>query len=356
MCHWLADGLTARGHDVVVIGAGQRRGAGRFVATGPPPDPRRLGEPLPEILHLAAAARTLEDLEVDLVHDHTLAGPLLAFGRSVPTVVTAHGPVTGEIGEYYRRLGDRIRLVAISEAQRRAAPRLPWAATVNNGIPVDDYPFRADKEGFALFLGRMNPEKGVALAVDAARSARTPLVVAAKCNEPAEQRYFTDEIAPRLGEGVEWIGEADAALKKDLLARARCLVLPLQWEEPFGIVMVEALACGTPVVAMARGAATEIVMDGATGFLCRTPEELPGAILGAELIDPYACRRAARRFDVASMVMGYESLYAAAVGTAPLSRDGGAGSHGEGPWTGANMPFAGPPRPGAVRGSAGCNL
>ena len=145
-----------------------------------------------------------------------------------------------------------------------------------------------------------------------------PLVVAAKCNEPAERAYFAENVAPRLGPGVEWIGEADTARKKDLLARARCLVLPLQWEEPFGIVMVEALACGTPVVALARGAAPEIVVDGQSGFLCRRDDELPAALDATAGIEPHACRARAWAFDVARMVAGYESVYAHAAGTRPL--------------------------------------
>lgn len=142
-----------------------------------------------------------------------------------------------------------------------------------------------------------------------------PLVVAAKCNEPAERAYFAEHVAPRLGPGVEWIGEADTARKKDLLARARCLVLPLQWEEPFRIVMVEALACARPVVALALGAAPEIVVDGESGFLCRTPEELPAALEASAGIEPQARRARARAFDVARMVAGYESVYAHAAGT-----------------------------------------
>jgi glycosyltransferase involved in cell wall biosynthesis len=316
MCHWLAEGLAARGHEVFVIGTGVGNRPG-FLSTGDRPAPCRLGEPLPEVLHAAGAAEILADLEPDVVHDHTLAGPLLALGRATPTVVTAHGPVEGEIGRYYQRLGNAVCLVAISAAQRRSGPDLPWAATVPNGIPVEDYPFCRTKEDYVAFLGRMSPDKGAHLAIDAARAAGIDIVVAAKCNEAAEHAYFEAEIRPRLGAGVTWVGEADADAKRALLARARALVLPLCWEEPFGIVMVEALACGTPVIALARGAASEIVAPGA-GYLCSGVGELPGAIEAAASLDPATCRAAAWRFDAARMVEAYESLYMDLAGRPPV--------------------------------------
>jgi glycosyltransferase involved in cell wall biosynthesis len=147
------------------------------------------------------------------------------------------------------------------------------------------------------------------------RRVRVPLVLAGKCSEPEERRYFEEEIAPRLGDGVEWTGEADTERKKDLLCRARCFVFPIQWEEPFGIVMVEAMACGTPVVALRAGSVPKVVEDGVTGFICDSPEELPAAIERVGEIDARACReRALEHFGVEAMVSGYESAYLSALG------------------------------------------
>ena len=311
MCADLVDGLVDRGHEVTLIGAGPAgTQAGRFLTTYAEPPSGRLGEPLPEVVHTAAVARILAGLDVDLVHDHTLAGPLSARGRGVPTVVTMHGPVAGEPGEYYRQLGDTVALVAISAAQRRAAPDLAWRGTVHNAIDVTTFPYRADKGEMVLFLGRLHPDKGVHLAIDAARAAGLPIVVAGKCSEPVELEYFGTFIEPRLGPDVTIFGTADAAAKRELLARAAALVFPIQWDEPFGMVMIEAMACGTPVVALRRGAVPEVVVDGVTGVLCDDPAELPAAITAARKLSATECRAHVEDcFDAATMVGGYESVY-----------------------------------------------
>jgi glycosyltransferase involved in cell wall biosynthesis len=310
MVYWLVQGLAARGHDLTVISAGQDQTDARSRRTYTDPPSARIGQALPEVVHAAAAERHLEELDVDLIHDHSLVGPLLSIGRPVPTVVTAHGPVEGDLGAYYRLLGPGAALVAISQAQRELAPDLGWVATVHNAVPVDDYPFRDTKEDFCLFLGRINHEKAPDLAIQAARSAGYRIVLAAKCSEPEEQRYFDERVRPLLGPDTEWLGQADSARKQDMLARARCLVFPIQWNEPFGLVMIEAMACGTPVVAIRRGAAAEVVEDRVTGFLRDDLDELPAAIQRAGELDPLACRRrAAERFDLPVMVDGYEAVY-----------------------------------------------
>lgn len=314
VCAWLADGLIRKGHEVTLIGAGRNRTNARFLPTFAVPPVERLGESMPEAVHAAAADHYLRDLDLDLIHDHTLCGPLTARGRSVPTLVTAHGPVSGELGGYFRQLGSSISLVAISNSQRAQAPDLNWCATVHNAIPVLEYPFRQQKEDFVLFLGRMSPDKGAHRAIDAARQASMRIVVAGKCNEPMEKAYFEREIVPRLGPDVDWIGQADSKTKKDLMSRARCFLFPINWAEPFGLVMVEAMACGTPVVALRGGSVDEVVFDGVTGYICDRAGDLAGCIEKAGDINPAACRaHALDNFDVQRMVDGYEQTFARVV-------------------------------------------
>lgn len=307
----LVDELVDRGHHVTLVGAG-RNGtrAQSFLSTNPEASAAQLGESLPEVVHAARVAELLAGRDVDLVHDHTLAGPLLARGRSLPTVVTVHGPATGDMADLYRALGDSVRLIGISDSQRAAAPQLPWLATVHNGIAVASFPLQVEKDDVALFLGRFHPEKAPHLAIDAARAAGLPIVLAGKCSEPIEHAYFAREVEPRLGPDVEIFGVADGEQKRRLLARACCLLFPICWEEPFGLVMIEAMACGTPVVALRRGAVPEIVVDGVTGVIVDEPGELPDAIRLARQLDPHDCRAQVERdFSTATMATGYELAY-----------------------------------------------
>jgi glycosyltransferase involved in cell wall biosynthesis len=308
----LVEALIDRGHAVTLIGVGGDHTRARLIRTFPEPLGKRLGEPFPEVLHAARVMRILDELDVDVVHDHSLAGPLAAARRDVPTIVTVHGPVDGELGEYYRELGTAVSLVAISDQQRRIAPDLNWRATVHNALRVEGFPFRQEKEDWALFLGRCMHDKGMHVAIDAARAAGRRIVLAAKCSEPAEKAYFESEIVPRLGPDTEWLGEVSSENKKDLLSRAGCLLFPILWEEPFGMVMIEALACGTPVVALRRGSVPEVVVDGQTGIICDDPRDLAAALHEIEVIDPELCRKdVIDRFRPEVMAAGYEDAYRA---------------------------------------------
>jgi glycosyltransferase involved in cell wall biosynthesis len=309
----LVDSLVAAGHQVTLVGAGQHRTrAQRFLQTLPaPPSTERLTNDLiPELVHAARAAELLTSLSPDVVHDHSMAGPLLALERSVPTVVTVHGHVTDELRSYYQSLSRSVLLVAVSDSQRRQAPALPWGHTVHNGVKVADFPFLSRKEEFVLYVGRIHKNKGVHLAIEAAAAAGRPIVLAGRCSEPAEREYFEQEIAPRLGPRVRWVGEVDAKSKNALYSGAHCLIFPVCWEEPFGLVMIEAMACGTPVVALDRGAVPEIVDNGITGVVCNGPDSLPRAIGLAGSLKPHVCRRQVhQRFDTGIMTATYERVY-----------------------------------------------
>lgn len=313
----LADTLTARGHRVTVLGAGAPGTAARFQPLWERTLSERLGQPYPEIMHALKVRHAIERLAdtegVDIVHDHTFAGPLnapLYRKLGLPTVATVHGPIDEDLYPYYRELGDDIGLIAISDRQRELAPDLNWVGRVHNALRIDDWPFNTAKKDYALFLGRYAPYKGAHLALEAAHAAGMPLVLAGKCSEPPEIAYFDEQVKPLLTDSDHVFGMADAQAKRKLLAEARCLIFPIQWEEPFGMVMIEAMACGTPVVALRGGAVPEVVVNGVTGVICDAPEELPAAMEKARDLDPAACRKhVAAHFGVGRFGAGYEQIY-----------------------------------------------
>ena len=306
----LVDGLVDRGHDVTLLAAAGSRTKGTLVPTFDEPQGERLGRPEPELLHGARVAEHLARLRPDIVHDHSAVGPAFARDRSVPTVITSHGPATGPWGEYLAAAGESMHLVAISHAQVQLSPHLPWRAVVHNSLDTTNIPFRAEKDDYLIWLGRMSPDKGAHLAIDIARKVGRRIVLIGKCSEPDEQAYFEAEVKPRLGSDVECRGEIGLDEKYDFLSRAAAFVFPLQWEEPFGMVLLEAMACGTPVLTLARGAIPEVVVDGVTGFVRDKPEEIIDAFDDLASIDARACRsHVEAQFSPEQMVTGYEQVY-----------------------------------------------
>ena len=309
----LADNLSARGHDVTLFAsAGSVTPAKLVSPLETVPDPALLGNVWFDVCHAFSAYLDAGN-SFDVIHDHSgIVGPALGAlldGRP-PVVHTLHGPWTEPARRYYSLLQDKIHLVAISEAQRGDFPDLQYAATVHNGIELDTYPFREDKDDYLVYVGRATPDKGPVQAIEVAREAGLPLKMLVKRNEPFELAYWDETVAPKLHDEVEVFERVSHAVKADLLARARAMVFPIQWPEPFGLVMIEAMACGTPVVACPRGAATEIVSEGETGFLRSSIEDLAAAVGRVGECSSAACRaRVAERFSTHAMVTGYEQVF-----------------------------------------------
>jgi glycosyltransferase involved in cell wall biosynthesis len=316
ICAVLVDALIARGHRVTLFSAGPGTGTrAKFVSTRPDLQHERLGQAMPELMHAARVDRLLRRAgRFDLVHDHSAAGPLVARARSMPTVVTMHGGADGEWGDFYADLGDTVHPVAISAFQRRQRPDLRWLGTVYNAVDPTCFTAAHTPAGPVVWLARFTPDKGPDLAIRACRQAALPLVLAGKCNEPAEQRYLDEVIRPMLGPDVRLVLNADRATTRRLLTAARCLIMPIRWHEPFGMVMAEAMASGTPVVGLRRGSVPEVVAHGVTGWICDEPEELPQALHRCGELDAAACvARVRERFSADVMARGYEQLYRKAI-------------------------------------------
>jgi glycosyltransferase involved in cell wall biosynthesis len=314
----LTEGLVAAGHDVTLFASSGSVTSARLVT--PLESPPTLGDPASvsdDLFHSTAAF--LHADEFDIVHDHTGMGPALGamLNGRIPVVHTLHGPWTVPGRRLYGLLDDRVHLVAISQAQRAANPHLRYAGVVYNGIDLAAHPFHPAKEDFLIFVGRISPEKRPEIAVEVARAAKLPLVMVMKRTEPAERAYFDEIVAPLLGDDVVVLDQPPHEVKVDLLGRARALLFPIDWPEPFGLVMTEAMACGTPVITCPLGAAPEVVTDGITGFICSTPSQMVDAVAAATELRPEDCRaRIEERFSAQVMVAGYEAVYRAALASA----------------------------------------
>jgi len=305
----LARGLQARGHEVILATTGDSTCPVTRVAY----HPRALGtdhaSPVAETIHVLEAYR--DAAEVDIVHDHTVVGPLVGPNyTSAPIVTTNHGPFVDDLAEYYRRIHNTIPIIAISHDQARRAHGIEIATVIHHGIEMDKVPLGHGDGGYVAFLGRMHPDKGVDRAIRIARRAGVHLVIAAKMREALEMQFFDEVVRPMLGHGIEYVGEVGPEEKGELLAHATALLNPIAWPEPFGLVMIEAMAHGTPVVATRFGSVPEIVIPGATGALGDTDEELAAGLEEAASLDRARVREEARaRFDASHMVEAHERLY-----------------------------------------------
>jgi glycosyltransferase involved in cell wall biosynthesis len=308
----LADGLVDAGHDVTLFASGDSRTRARLVSVFPEAPSLRIGETMPEFTHALACYERAG--EFDVVNDHS-GVPAAALGGAVetPVVHTVHGPLDGETGSVYERVArvaPRVRLVSVSLNQRRPLPRLPWVANCPNALDTTMYPVQPHPGEYLLFLGRMSPDKGCHRAIEVAKQAGLPLKIAGKMNEALEKEYFETQVRPKLAWGIEYLGEVSHAEKVDLLQNARATLFPIDWEEPFGLVMIESMACGTPVIATRRGAVPEVIEHGRSGVIVDDYREMVDALDAADRLDPLECRAyVEERFSSERMVQDYVAAY-----------------------------------------------
>ncbi len=315
----LADGLVAAGHEVTLFASGDSHSRARLESVFATAPSEWIGHTYWELQHAVHAFRRAP--EFDVVHDHTgLLGLTLGGLIDIPFCHTVHGPLDGPPGVLYEHvlsLAPNAKLISISLNQRAPKPDLPWVANCANALDLSMYPFRRKSGGdYLAFLGRMSPDKGAHRAVTVALETGLPLKIAAKCREPAEIRYFDEFVRPHLGGSIEYVGELGHADKVELLMEARALISPIDWEEPFGLMMIEAMACGTPVISTRRGAAPEIIEHGRTGVLVDHYREMenPEVLEITDKLDPAVLRREVEeRFSPEHMVADYVAAYEATI-------------------------------------------
>jgi glycosyltransferase involved in cell wall biosynthesis len=316
----LADGLVYAGHDVTLFASGDSRTKGTLAFVYKTAPSAAIGTTEVEFRH-GFACYTRAD-EFDIINDHS--GPYtstLAAAVPTPVVHTVHGPLNGRPGEIYAQIAKivpQLGLISISENQRAPEPDLPWVATVPNAIDLSLYPAKPHRGDYLLFLGRMSADKGCHRAIAVAVELGLPLLIAGKKRDPEELEYFADFVEPHLGHhGIAYLGEVPHGQKVELLQDARATLFPIEWEEPFGLVMIEAMACGTPVIATRYGAVPEVIEDGLSGIIVDDYRDMPAALERADALDPLEIRRYVEsRYARERMVADYVAAYERHLGRA----------------------------------------
>ncbi len=309
----LTEGLVERGHDVTLFASADSITSARLVA--PISEALRLGvqDHSPVIVTMMMLSRVYEKMlhEFDIIHSHIeyLTLPY-AYHTTVPTVLTMHGRLDlGDSSAMLRTYRD-MAYVSISDSQRRPVEDINWAKTIYHGYPPSCFEFNEHPKDYFLYLGRFSEEKKPDQAIKLAIECNIPLKIAAKI-DPTDQAYFEQKISPLLDHPlVEFVGEVDDQRKVELLKNAKALLNTIDWPEPFGLVMIEALACGTPVIVRGCGSAPEVITHGKTGFICKSKLDFIEAIHNVDRLSRKVCRKEfERRFSLDTMVDNYEELY-----------------------------------------------
>jgi glycosyltransferase involved in cell wall biosynthesis len=312
----LSDGLADAGHDVTLFASGDSHTKAHLSYVFENAPSEQIGKSLPDLRHALACFDQAG--EFDVINDHS--GPLaVALGGLVesPVLHTVHGPLEGDPGLVYEglgRLAPAVGLISISLNQRNPMPELNWAGNCPNALDLQLYPCKPHIGDYLLFLGRMSPDKGAHRAIWVAKETGLPLKLAGKKQDLKEHRYFHEFVEPHLVDEIEYLGEVTHGEKVELLQNARATLFPIDWEEPFGLVMIESMACGTPVIATRHGAVPEVIEDGISGIIVDNYREMPAALERADALDPLELRRhAEERYGPERMVQDYLQVYEAAV-------------------------------------------
>jgi glycosyltransferase involved in cell wall biosynthesis len=313
MVHALTEELTKKGHKVTLFASGDSQTSAKLVSVYP----RSLreagikdtyGPNYLTMLNIGLAYNQQD--KFDIIHDHNghLSLPTADISKT-PVVMTFHGTFNPLSRQFYKRLGKKVNFVAISNAQRKSARELKWAGTVYNGLNMTKYPFSSKNDGYLLFVGRISHEKGVHHAIEVAQSLDLPLIIAAKL-DPVDLPYFNEYIGPRLSSEIKWIGEVEEQERNKLMSRALCFLHPVTWNEPFGLTLIESMACGCPVVAFARGSIPEIILNRKTGYVVNDEEGMIRAVRKIDRIKRGECRRySLTKFSAKKMAEGYLAIY-----------------------------------------------
>lgn len=309
----LTDELVARGHEVTLFASGDSLTSAKLESIHPQAlrlDPSIKEPSIYEMLQLANVYE--RSGEFDLIHSH-MGCVALPYSKltQTPTLHTLHGIFTPDNEKMFTHAKSQ-PYVSISNAQRETRLGLNHIATVYNSIDVSAHHFFpvADEPAYMAFLGRISPEKGTHLAIEIAKATGIPLKMAGKV-DPFDVEYFEEQIKPQIdGKLIQFLGEADHFMKNELMGRAFVTLFPITWREPFGLVTIESMAAGTPVIAMNLGSVPEVVADGVSGYICNTVAECIEAVAKVPALDRTACREyVAQRFGVEQMAAGYEAVY-----------------------------------------------
>ena len=309
---YLSEALAAAGHEVTLFASGDSRAQVNLHACCPHALRGRRGVCDPQLWAALQLQAVLDRAErFDIIHFHTGYLHFAIHEYLPPHLTTLHGRLDFDPPQFYARY-PRVPLVSISQAQRKPWPQASWLRTIHHGLPRDLLRMGPGDGGYLAFVGRISPEKRLDRAVEIAQRVGMPLKIAAKIDE-ADAAYVAQSIRPLLNApGVEFLGEADEAQKQQLLAHAAALLFPIDWPEPFGLVMIESLACGTPVIACAHGSVPEIIEHGRTGFLVDSIGSAVNAVRRLRELSRIECRRAfEQRFTAERMAADYVEVYRA---------------------------------------------